>query len=218
MKRNLMKRAHQIAKGLEGDYRARMSLALRIVWREGKGVEKTVNPEVIELISKFGLKLGHKNGKPGIRITEKVNQKQVDQIKALKDEIIGELQEREAAHRAAAEEREAKINAIEGLKELQKAISAEEDYHREFNRRMENEALSSFLPARPAVSSKDIRAKYPRAAAYIKAENWKWASNYAKSGAGEKALERIINGEDHEQVMADMESEWSAHCQERMWD
>ena len=36
MKANLMKRAHQIAKGLEGDYRARMSIALRQAWKEAK--------------------------------------------------------------------------------------------------------------------------------------------------------------------------------------
>jgi len=40
MKRNVMKRAHQIAKSLEGDYRARMSLALRKAWKEEKGMAK----------------------------------------------------------------------------------------------------------------------------------------------------------------------------------
>lgn len=39
MKRNVMMRAHQIAKGLEGDYRARMSLALRQAWKEVKGLK-----------------------------------------------------------------------------------------------------------------------------------------------------------------------------------
>ena len=39
MKRNLMKRAHEIARSLEGDYRARMSLALRQAWKEVKEVE-----------------------------------------------------------------------------------------------------------------------------------------------------------------------------------
>jgi hypothetical protein len=42
MKRNVMKKAHQIAKTLEGDYRARMSIALRQAWREEKKVEKKV--------------------------------------------------------------------------------------------------------------------------------------------------------------------------------
>ena len=41
MKASLMKRAHQIAKGLEGDYRARMSIALRQAWKEVKGMAKT---------------------------------------------------------------------------------------------------------------------------------------------------------------------------------
>ena len=42
MRRNIMKRAHQIAKNLEGDYRARMSLALRQAWKEVKKVDKKV--------------------------------------------------------------------------------------------------------------------------------------------------------------------------------
>ena len=42
MKRNVMKRAHQIAKTLEGDYRARMSLALRQAWKEVKEMERNM--------------------------------------------------------------------------------------------------------------------------------------------------------------------------------
>lgn len=40
MKRNVMMRAHQIAKSLEGDYHARMSLALRKAWKEVKKVNR----------------------------------------------------------------------------------------------------------------------------------------------------------------------------------
>lgn len=40
MKRNVMKRAHEIARNLEGDYRARMSLALRQAWKEEKRMKK----------------------------------------------------------------------------------------------------------------------------------------------------------------------------------
>ncbi|MFS8612922.1 MAG: hypothetical protein FWJ68_15510 [Planifilum fulgidum] len=40
--RKVMKRAHELAKGMEGDYQARMSLALRIAWKEAKEMgEKT---------------------------------------------------------------------------------------------------------------------------------------------------------------------------------
>ena len=42
MKRSLMKRAHEIARSLEGDYIARMSLALRQAWREVKEVRNMV--------------------------------------------------------------------------------------------------------------------------------------------------------------------------------
>ena len=35
--KNIMKRAHEMAKKMEGDYRARMALALRQAWKEAKG-------------------------------------------------------------------------------------------------------------------------------------------------------------------------------------
>jgi hypothetical protein len=144
--------------------------------------------------------------------------KHIEEIKSRKPEILAYLAAKKAAEEAAYREREAKIKAIAGLADLEAAINAEEEYHNEFNRRMENEALSSFAPARPAVSSKVLAATYPRAAAYIKAEAWSYASHYAKAAAGRKALDRIINGEDYEQVLADMVAEWTAHCNEHIWD
>ena len=144
--------------------------------------------------------------------------KMLDEIKARKTEIGDYLDAEEAAARVAAENRKAKIAAIEGLAELQAARDAEANYHHEVNRRFDDEALSSFMPARPKVSSKDVAAKYPRAGAYVKAESWTYASNYAKNAAGRKALERIINGEDYEQVLAEMDAEWSAHCDQHAWD
>jgi len=144
--------------------------------------------------------------------------KHIEEIKSRKPEILTYLAEKKAAEEAARRERETKIKAIVGLEELEAARNAEEEYFNEFNRCMENEALSSFAPAPPAVSSKVLAATYPRAAAYVKAEAWKYASHYAKVAAGKKALERIINGEDYEQVLAAMEAEWTAHCNEHIWD
>jgi len=43
MKRNVMMRAHQIAKSLEGDYHARMSLALRKAWKEERNMKMLEN-------------------------------------------------------------------------------------------------------------------------------------------------------------------------------
>jgi hypothetical protein len=210
MKRNLMKRAHEIARSLEGDYRARMSIALRQAWKEERGLTVKELVELCEIIDVGDGRLGCRNKYQA--------QKHLDELKAKREEILKYLADKKAAEKAAAKAREAKIKAIEGLEELQKAINAEESYHYEINRRFENEALSSILPAQPKANIKELKEKYPRAAAYIKAENWKYANNYAKSAAGAKALERIINGENHEQVLADMEAEWDAHREENMWN
>ena len=145
-------------------------------------------------------------------------QKHLEELKAKRLDILQYLADKKAAEETARKERKAKIEAIAGLKELEAAINDEANYHGEVNRRFENEMLSSILPTQPKTNMKELKEKYPRAAAYIKAENWKYASNYAKSGAGEKALERIINGENHEQVLADMEAEWDAHREENMWN
>ncbi len=40
--KKIMKRAHEIAKTLEGDYRAKMSLALKLAWKESKTTKKVV--------------------------------------------------------------------------------------------------------------------------------------------------------------------------------
>ena len=64
----------------------------------------------------------------------------------------------------------------------------------------------------------EMAAMYPIAAAYHKAESWSLAANYAKANAGRKAMNRIKAGEDHEKVIADMENEWSVHCEKHIWD
>lgn len=38
----IMTRAHQIAKTLEGDYAAKLSLALKLAWKESKATKKVV--------------------------------------------------------------------------------------------------------------------------------------------------------------------------------
>lgn len=152
----------------------------------------------------------------GLSKTEKT--KLIADLKATKPEVIAILKAETEAKENAYQDREKAIAGIEGLTELKKAINAERAYHKEFNRRMEDEGLSSFPPNLPKVKSSDIAAQYPRAAAYIKAEAWTMASNSAKYSAGKKALERIINGEDYTQVITDMDTEWSNYCNEHIWD
>ena len=95
-------------------------------------------------------------------------------FKARKPEIVAELQARREAERAALQERQSKIYALQ--------------------------------------------AKYPRAAAYLKAREWGCAAHYVKAKAGRDAEERIINGEDHATVIAEMEKSWDAYCDGKAWD
>ena len=48
MLRRIMVRAHELARGMEGDYQARLALALRIAWKEERGKEE-VKIEMKEL-------------------------------------------------------------------------------------------------------------------------------------------------------------------------
>lgn len=109
------------------------------------------------------------------------------------------------------------IAAIEGLDEILKARAEWDEYYYKREKAFESEC--GIFPAEPKVKINDLKAKYPRAAAYLKAEAYSNASNYRKAAAGQKALERIINGEDHEVVIAEMEAEWSNAAHEAvMWD
>lgn len=152
----------------------------------------------------------------GLTKTQKA--KMIADLTAAKPEIIAILKAEAQAKEDAYQAKENAIAGIEGLAELKKAINAEYAYYREFNRRMEDEALSSFAPAPPKVKAADLKAKYPRAAAYLKAENWTMAGHYAKGAAGQKAVSRILSGEDYIKVIADMEAEWSDYCNEHIWD
>ncbi len=135
-------------------------------------------------------------------------------VKANKNVLIAEIK----AIENEKVEREAKIQAIEGLEELKAAIAAKEQYEYERQKRWESESLSSILPEPPKVDVEALKIKHPRAWAYIRAEGWANASHYAKAAAGRVALERIINGDDHDQVIADMEAEWNAYTEQHIWD
>lgn len=73
-------------------------------------------------------------------------------------------------------------------------------------------------PIKPTVQISTANETYPIAAAYLKAESFENASNYAKSSAGKKAKERIANGEDYITALADMEAEWNEHVEANMWN
>lgn len=127
------------------------------------------------------------------------------------------LAEREEARRQAAE-RQARIDAIPGLKEIRALIEARADWRDELTRQMDSEDGCTSMPGYPEGDIKALCAQYPRAAAYLRAEAWAEAENDVKSQAGAEALEKILNGEPHEEALAEMEQTWQAHVRSRMWD
>jgi len=116
--------------------------------------------------------------------------------------------------------RTAKLRAAcPGIEELRAAYDDVARYHEQMERMMADEGNDGARPPRPIKGDVDaLRAKYPAAASYLRAESWSYADHYAKSGAGRRAMVRIEAGDNHAQVMADMEREWSAHCNAHIWD
>jgi len=127
-------------------------------------------------------------------------------------EMIVELQRLQVEAEEAKTARQAKINAIPGLAALKAAYSAVSSTHGEYERKSDYG-----YPAKEAAAwhkaedeASKVRGLYPIAAAFLMAEGWTCAANDAKASAGKKGMERIINGEDHKTVLAEMEAEWSA--------
>lgn len=142
-----------------------------------------------------------------------------DEIRSRKAEILAYFQTRDEDRERAHKTQAAKIAAIDGLRELQAAIEAVRKYNGNFRKMMEDEYNDGiFPPEKPSVNLDDLRARYPRAAAYLRAESWTFASNSAKNSAGRKALNRIIEGEDYAAAIADMEKEFDQYLDEQRWD
>jgi hypothetical protein len=118
-----------------------------------------------------------------------------------------------------ADEESALLKAVPGLRELESAIDAEIGYSEDFDKMMDDEYNDGVNPpVKPTIKSSDLRNQYPVAAAYIKARGYSNASHFAKASAGNTAMDRIKNGEDHTRVLADMEKEWSNYCKGHMFD
>lgn len=130
-------------------------------------------------------------------------------------EIKAHLRDEHARHM----EREAKINAIEGLDELRAAIDDIARYRREFDTMMDDEFNDGvFPPVLPPHDINAMKAKYPRAAAYLAAERFAESPNYSKANYGADAINRIIDGDDPGEVIRAMEESWSDYCLRNVWD
>lgn len=140
-----------------------------------------------------------------------------DAIVSSKPEIMRILEENQEAERRAYRECQEKINAIPGLTEIQDAKDDLRRWNAEFEKSFDDVGGLGVRPM-PKYDFEAMNAKYPRAAAYLKAKSYADAANYAKAEAGKKAVEKIINGEGYEEALNIMEAEWSDYCNAHMWD
>ena len=75
-----------------------------------------------------------------------------------------------------------------------------------------NAWLDKLEQARLGRESADIAPLDAEFQAFVKAASWESASHSVKAGAGRRAKERIVAGDDAEKAIADMEQEWQDYC------
>lgn len=220
-KAQIMQRAHEIARTLEGDYSARMSIALRQAWAEAKISAETTG-QIKEIVAKY--KLYEPNTKKGMiaavnGVALKKNKADFDFIKANKVAFLEYLREEKAAEERRIEEsakKEREWEASIGLDKLEAAINEQLEYKAAFDKAWEDG--NGRYPTKPEDHIAEIAKLYPIATAYRKAESWSNSANYRKAMAGKAAKERIKNGEDYKLAIADMEREWGEYCEQHFND
>jgi len=129
---------------------------------------------------------------------------------------VGTNTYREIYAEVKAAEKNNPETAIEGYAELKKAYMEFDRYHREFSEMTESGKNYKIEPL--TVNPEDVEKKYPKAAAYVEAERYSNAANYDKANAGEKAMKRIIAGENFETVIAEMKAEWLAIAEKAVFN
>ena len=107
-------------------------------------------------------------------------------VKARKPEIMAYL--REKAEKEAEYQR--RVDDIEGVKEIRAAMTTWENYRDKFNDAMERG--DGILPNKPTVDVALICRMYPRANAYLLAEDYVCSEHYIKSGIGMTMLRMIV--------------------------
>ena len=126
--------------------------------------------------------------------------------KSARQALEKEFAERNSKEDQMAAERKAKLELqFPGLAELRAAIEDEDRYQREFQQMMEDGDNDGVKPPAPMIANVgELQKKYPRAAAYLRAESYRYAANDAKSEAGHKAMALLENSgsiEEAEQIL-----------------
>lgn len=174
-----------------------------------------------ELIERYKIALKiDEHGQPtGNLFVYRADKAALAAIKAAKPEIAAALLAQREAGLRAEQERQAKIDAIPGLREIEAVRADLVNWKLEFDASFDGENGGGVgVRPKPKYDMDAMYAKYPRAKAYLDAADFAASENDAKSAAGMKALEAIINGENYERAVSTMDAEWKAHVADHLWD
>lgn len=173
-----------------------------------------------ELIQRYRIALKiDEHGQPtGNLVVYRADKAALAAIKAAKPEIVAILLAQREADLRAEQERQAKIDAIPGLREIKAARADLVNWKLEFDASFDGESGGVGVRPKPKYDMDALHAKYPRAKAYLDAEDFAASDNDAKAAAGRKALEAIINGADYERAVSTMEAKWKSHVASHIWD
>lgn len=174
-----------------------------------------------ELIQRYkiALKLDEHGQPTGNLVVYRADKAALAAIKAAKPEIVSMLLEQREAGIRAEQERQKKIAAIPGLREIEAARADLVNWKLEFDASFDSENGGGVgVRPKPKYDMDAMYAQYPCAKAYLDAQDFAASENDAKSAAGMKALEAIINGDNYEQAIAAMNSAWASHCERNIWD
>lgn len=147
--------------------------------------------------------------------TEEIKQKKAEIMEHLRAKRAEDEKRAEEA-RQKAKERAERIKEIEGLKEIQDAIEDLEQWQYELDKSFDDVGGLGVRP-KPVHDVKAMRQKYPRADAYLRAEEEYLKSNYELSAIGQRALEEVIFG-DWQKAMETMEKEIKEFVDRHIWD
>lgn len=165
--------------------------------------------EYKRLISMYGIS---DTGRGTLRVRASVPAETLDFIRAEKPGILAYLQEAKVLEKR----RNAALASMEGIDEIRKAIYAIHNFHRQLNDAMDNEDYRPIK--RPEADLEALCKKYPVAKAYLDAEAFSLSENAVKSQYGRDAMNRILDGENHEKVISDMDAAWSEYVNRHAFD
>lgn len=174
-----------------------------------------------ELIQRYRIALKiDEHGQPnGNLVVYRADKAALAAIKDAKPEIVAVLLAQREACLRAEQERQSKIDAIPGLREIKAARADLVNWKLEFDASFDGESGGGVgVRPKPKCDMAALNEKYPRAKAYLDAMDFAESANDAKAAAGRKALDAIISGENYERAVSAMEAEWKSHAASHIWD